>query len=52
MKLLSGTKELETQVHNFLCTLLGFWCLEEKRAPRDSFFRNHEPNHVLEMSLS
>ena len=55
-ELLSGMKELETQVHNFLCTLLRLLVpcmhLEENRATRDTFFWNHEPNHVLEMSLS
>ena len=41
-------------MHNFVCTLLRLppHVYLEERAPHDTFFRNHEPNRVPEMSLS
>ena len=55
MKVISGLKELELMVKNFVCFGDTFSAM---RAPRRSvhltitFFRYHERNHVRETNLS
>ena len=51
-----STEKIRNSGAQFFCA--SFWNFRyyaptsKKRVPRDTFFRNHEPNRVLEMSLS
>ena len=48
MKVISGLKELEILAHSFVYALLRL-VPHKKHAPRDTFFRNREPNRIPEM---
>ena len=50
MKVISGLKELEILAHSFVYALLRL-VPHKKHAPRDTFFRNREPNRIPEMRL-
>ena len=56
MKVISRLKKLKILVNNFFCVpFWDFWyhaCNRNKSARCDTFFKNHEPNRVPEMSLS
>ena len=46
-------KELESLLHNFFGWFVDtFGATFASHAPGDTFFRNHEPNRIPEMSFS